>query len=73
MLATCNAIEGIILSVPNSFKYGLLSALVEIALFKNIQIQLMSLNLVCLSNSVTIRKLHLVLSQNNTKLCGYIV
>jgi len=54
-------------------RYGLLSELMELVLLKGIQIQLMSLNLVGSSRSVTNIKLHLALSQNNTKLCGHIV
>lgn len=59
--------------MPNPIKHGLVSELVELVLFKSVQIKLMSLSLVVLSNSVRIRKFHLVLSQNNTKLCGLIV
>ena len=73
VLAAFNAIEGIALPVPNPFKHGLVSELMALVLFKSIQIQLMSLSLVGLSNSVTIGKLRLVLSQNSTKLCGHIV
>lgn len=73
VVAAFKAIEGIDFSMPNTFNNGLVSELMELVLFKSIQIQLLSLSLVSLSNSVTIRKLHLVLSQNNTKLCGQIV